>query len=308
MFLLSVIIRTMRDASTTRKFYEPASRITLRPKFVEVCGGQLWYAPSHRESSDNAAAITSDLLPSFIALEHAEDEAIAEFARRQAALGLCAAHGLPLQHHSRGYQGGTFGDIFEYGSAAMAPPFCEEENPRTASDRTYYYENISDWRLWAKRFRIMSEEVEAARPTNAPQRRRMQRLHLAFMLGWQRDTTLPTYSTMSRQRAMRRLPDLLRIVNTWLDLAAVRAQLTLSREGKALPDLGGNEAFLFPALALQMLFYIVGGALPSIAHCAACGEPLTDRKRRPKAGQNAWCKKYECERVRKNLRPIRSHT
>jgi len=224
---------------------------------------RLWEAWLLPERGGNAhwAKADADLLPSFLRLAEADDEAIARFAGRYGMLELCAHGTLPVHVPENGHLDDAprlcqFMNCYDHGEIVVADNLEPIERWRTFEIPGV--ERAEDWRRLSREAATILELAALEAPTDRQE--------------W----------------------DLYSLVHDWIEGADVRPAMQRFPAGPRRIVLTGGGGLLSGALALAMLYAVVGGG-PGLRQCANCREWFGQTPRQ-RAAARVWCTKPECQR------------
>jgi len=294
----------------------PGRRIPPESAAFNAALGRIDYQIKCALDPQEIAKPTSDeLLLEFLALSEAEDSDLAAFAMRHGVLGVCPVHGMPVGHRRAvvtlgdwdGYNltarpsipssepcldpwftgvwkflKGTQGDAWDRWEARYNLDNSDPTEPDSMPpmDR---WEAVASWRSWIRRFQMMFESVQAFK---LGQQADCGSLDMPFLLGY---TNEPSARQNRTPRTSAADPNRVgRVLSSWLLDAKVTPNLYAIGNRFDI-GIAGEPRAVFAGLTLQLLLFASGArdAYP----CDGCGGYCTGRKRRPKKGQNRYCKK-----------------
>jgi hypothetical protein len=240
----------------------------FRPAHVTMSGGRIYYQLLHGPEE----RVPDGVLTAFCALADAPAADVVAFANTYGVLGLCR-HGFPATHSPR--------CAYRVGQAWYAEFRREHVVRAPIPDRLKRSESMRDWRIWARRFYTVADQISRLR-TGAP----VGPLESA-LFGADAERRIDP-ADWEDDRPGWRWYCLSDLMNLWLDLAGLVPHLTARGPDGEFPEGSDDPEFfvylagpLFPAvsifgaLVLQLLSLFTGGRQYT---CSGCGRLYTPRK------------------------------
>jgi len=231
------------------------------------------------DSFVRTVAAQAGILESFTRLRDGPPESIRDFARQWGILRICK-HGLPATHSNSPYGSVYFGEDSSF--VLNRYPYCHALGATPPGDDKGH-EPVSAWQFFARHAWALLNVIAKL---NQDEEGRASEWEILYE---------HSHQGVGRDLVQQRL-DCAAIVNTWLRVADVTPKIGSELRGGGVDFARYTIEFatdifrgstLFSYIACQLMTALLG---TDIGLCAGCGEIYIAQERKPKRGQNNYCR------------------